>query len=241
MNLKLNYNNLWILADYAKESYAKAEPFPHIVLNDFIPAEVCKDLLSEFPGPDELSFWKEPTNQHTVGKQVSKIKFKDMAFGQQTRQWLYELNSGPFLEFLSKLSGIEGLIGDPFLAEGGFHNIKPGGFLDIHADFSRHDRLGLERRLNLLCYLNVDWKEVYGGHICLYDKELKPIQKVLPVARRCVIFTTNETSFHGHPNPLTCPPDRTRKSFALYYYSATRPAGYEAHRIKFPTDPNFKP
>jgi hypothetical protein len=34
------------------------------------------------------------------------------------------------------------------------------------------------------------------------------------------IFATTENSYHGHPEPLTCPDDRVRRSIAMYYYTA---------------------
>ncbi len=49
-------------------------------------------------------------------------------------------------------------------------------------------------------------------------------ERILPIANRCVIFSTTDFSLHGHPDPLACPPGRTRRSLALYYYTNGRPA-----------------
>jgi Rps23 Pro-64 3,4-dihydroxylase Tpa1-like proline 4-hydroxylase len=128
------------------------------------------------------------------------------------------------IEFLAILTGIKGVIPDPYFVGGGLHQIKPGGKLAVHADFNHHEKLNLERRINVLIYLNKDWKEEYGGHFELWNKEMtRAEQKVLPVFNRCAIFSTTSISYHGHPNPLACPPDRTRKSIATYYYSNGRP------------------
>lgn len=235
---KLDYPFIWHQADLLKQAFLSAKPFPFVVLDDFIPEGMLRDLLDEFPSVDS-DYWKRPSNAHTQGKQVAASSIKDLTFGPQTREWLHELHSAPFLEFLTRLTGIDGLIGDPWLAEGGFHQVLRDGYLDIHADFSKHDRLNLERRVNLLCYLNEGWVEDFGGHISLFDMKLNEVRRILPTARRCVIFETSQTSFHGHPTPLTCPDSVTRKSFALYYYSATRPVAQEPHRIIFPTDKEF--
>ncbi|NEN95926.1 MAG: 2OG-Fe(II) oxygenase, partial [Moorea sp. SIO3I7] len=113
----------------------------------------------------------------------------------------------------------------PHFVGGGLHQIEKGGYLKIHADFNRHTKLRLDRRLNLLIYLNKDWQEDYGGHFEMWDTEMTQSQKkILPVFNRCVIFSTTDFSYHGHPEPLTCPEGRTRKSLALYYYSNGRPA-----------------
>ncbi|HMP28914.1 MAG TPA: 2OG-Fe(II) oxygenase [Saprospiraceae bacterium] len=139
---------------------------------------------------------------------------------------MHFLNSEPFLEFLQELTGIEEtLIPDPYLDGGGFHEIKPGGFLKLHVDFHKHKKLGLSRRLNFLIYLNEDWDESYGGHFELWEKDMsKSAVKILPLFNRIAMFSTTGDSWHGHPDPLSCPPDRSRKSLALYYYTNGRPA-----------------
>lgn len=129
-----------------------------------------------------------------------------------------------FLKFLEELTGITNLISDPSFRGGGLHNIYRGGKLGIHADFNKHERYGLDRRLNLLLYLNKEWREEYGGHIELWNREMKQcVRSYLPKFNRVVIFTTTETSFHGHPKPLSCPEYMSRKSLALYYYTNGRP------------------
>lgn len=65
----------------------------------------------------------------------------------------------------------------------------------------------------------------YGGEFQLWDYELKKSKKVLPIFNRMVVFNTTDFSLHGHPDPLTFPPERSRKSIALYYCSNGRPAG----------------
>jgi hypothetical protein len=54
-----------------------------------------------------------------------------------------------------------------------------------------------------------------------------------PIFNRCVIFTTTDTSYHGHPVPLTCPPGVTRKSLALYYYSVPTSDRADVHNTVF--------
>ena len=120
------------------------------------------------------------------------------------------------------------------------HSTKTGGYLKVHADFNKHPTLALDRRLNLLIYLNEDWLPEYGGDLELWTTDMGPcVEKIAPVAGRCVIFRTSSTSFHGHPHPLACPPDRTRRSIALYYYSNGRPQeeGSEEHGTLWQSTP----
>ena len=55
------------------------------------------------------------------------------------------------------------------------------------------------------------------------EPRVTQLSKILPLFNRCAIFSTTDFSFHGHPTPLTCPPDRSRQSLATYYYSNGRP------------------
>jgi hypothetical protein len=139
---------------------------------------------------------------------------------------IQQFNAQVFVEFLEGLSGIKGLIPDPYLGGGGLHQIPAGGTLNIHADFNRNQRLDADRRLNVLLYLNENWKEEYGGHLELWDRQKTgPVVRVAPVANRMVVFETSSTSYHGHPDVLAVPEGRFRRSLAWYYY--TTPVGGE--------------
>ena len=210
---------LLALAEEKREAYAAGHPYPHIVMDDFLPPDVLDSVLAEFPKPQQAEW--ETFDSPLERKLASN---DDSAMGEATRHVLAELNSGPFIDFLERLTGIEGLIPDPHFVGGGLHQIERGGHLKVHADFNRHPRTGLERRLNVLIYLNRDWDEGYGGAFELWNRDMSSCEaKVLPHFNRCVVFSTTSTSYHGHPEPLSCPEGETRKSIALYYYSKDRP------------------
>lgn len=202
-----------------RESYRTAEPFPHIVIDDFFPPQVVEEILAEFPSAREIE-WQRFEN----ARERKLASNDERRLGPAARKLIWEMNSQVFLEFLQVLTGIDNLIPDPQLSGGGMHQIERGGKLGIHIDFNKHGAYGLDRRLNLLLYLNKDWKEEYGGHFELWDREMKRCaRRVLPVFNRVAIFSTTEHSWHGHPEPLTCPEGWTRKSLALYYYTNGRP------------------
>jgi len=216
----LDPNHLMELASKHHQDYVTASPFPHIVIDNFLPEFVLDTILSEFPSPNAVE-WQKFDNA-AEKKLASK---HELQMGDATRFLLYQFNSSVFVEFLERLTGIEGIIADPYFEGGGLHQIRTGGYLKVHVDFNRHRRLRLDRRLNVLLYLNKDWKEEYGGHLELWDTDMTQCEnKILPVFNRCVVFSTTDFSYHGHPTPLSCPEDRTRKSLALYYYSNGRPA-----------------
>ena len=126
------------------------------------------------------------------------------------------------MKFLEGLTGIEGLIPDPYFVGGGFHETKNGGHLSIHADFNYHKVLKLERRINVLIYLNKDWQEEFGGQLELWNSNMsEKVKTVSPVFNRAVVFNTTGESFHGQPEPIQHPEGISRRSIALYYYTAT--------------------
>ncbi len=200
--------------------YAANEPFPHVVIDDFLAPEIAEGLLNAFPEPGTRA-WTRFDADHEVKLQLSD----EGVMNPFVRDVIAQLNGATFIDFLERLTDIDGLIPDPHLLGGGLHQIEPGGYLDVHADFNYHPRLRLDRRLNLLLYLNREWLDDYNGHLELWDTAMSGCQRrIAPLFNRCVIFTTTDFSYHGHPDPLRCPQGRTRKSLALYYYSNGRPA-----------------
>jgi len=213
------HQHLKELAKAEAPRYQSAHPFPSIYFDNFLPMEAAEAAHDAFPQPKQAAWTKfnDPNQKKLAFDAVERLP-------QPVRDVLYFLNSRPMLDFLEILTGIEGVISDPHFVGGGLHQIVPGGKLDVHADFNRHTKLQLDRRINVLVYMNKDWHEEYGGHFELWDKEMKQAEaKILPVFNRCAIFSTTSTSYHGHPTPLSCPPDRTRKSIATYYYTNGRP------------------
>lgn len=205
-------------ATYSRE-YQNNSPFPSIYIDNFFNEEFLEKILEEFPDLSDKADYK--FNDANQGKLATKGEYK---LGPNAKEFIRFLNSQPFLDFLSEMTGIKNLLPDPTLAGGGYHEIKPGGFLKVHADFNKHPEYKLDRRLNVLVYLNKDWKEEYGGHFELWNDDMtKCEKKILPVFNRLAAFSTTSRSYHGHPDPLTCPPDRSRKSIALYYYTNGRP------------------
>jgi hypothetical protein len=200
-------------------TYRLAQPFPHIVIDDFLPTRVIERITESFPDGalahdtvmlDEFSHFRK--------RQIRPDDCEPFA-----RSFFQFLNSLPILSFLEGLTGIDGLISDPHFEGGGFHEISRGGKLGVHADFRIHRKLHLVRRLNLLLYLNKDWHDSYGGALELWDKKMvASVCSIAPISNRCVIFNTEVDSFHGHPDPLITPNGVNRKSVATYYYTASR-------------------
>lgn len=187
----LNPQYLEELAGQYRNAYRQAKPYPHVVIENFLPAEVLEQVLEELSTTDSLN---------------------------HITHWLLEqLNSAAFLSFLEQLTGIDSLLADPQVESIGLHALQPGKPFKIQDECARY-RKSLDRKLNCLIYLNKDWKEEYGGHLELWNDAMAHCEKrILPTFNRCVIFGTTEFSYYGHPEPLNCPDHETRKLLALYY------------------------
>jgi hypothetical protein len=199
------------------KKYQGASPYPHIVLENFLNPEVLDKCIAEFNKLNETDGWINYTHYNEKKRGLNKLDL----LPETIKGTINELNSPEFLQFLSTITGIANLQKDDGLEGGGIHQSTRGGFLNIHADFTAHPhQRNWQRRVNVLVYLNKDWKEEWGGKLELWDKKMKACEEqVLPVFNRCVIFSTDADSYHGHPVPMTCPEGVFRRSIALYYYT----------------------
>lgn len=225
MKLSDYLNEEWLDAERLAEVYRNAKPYPHIKMANFIRSDLIEKVVEEFPDlrTADPALTIEYANQ-------AEIKFASRGYGLLSKsafELVAFLNSDVFLDHLRKITGIERpLLSDPTLAGAGYHEIKRGGLLKIHADFNKHTDqcMDIDRRLNLLIYLNKDWDESWGGDFQMFDKDMSgPVDSVFPHFNTCMVFSTASESYHGHPDPLECPEDRSRRSLALYYYTTGRP------------------
>jgi len=209
------------LAVELREPFARAQPYPHAIIDDFLVTARAQELARVFPGPDDPVAW-DRFSIETVEMKLGSGR--EQAFPDPLRMAIHDLNSGPFIAVLEKLTGIEHLLPDPHLSGGGIHLSRPGDHLGIHADFNWHPGLELHRRLNLLIYLTPDWRPEYEGRLELWDTDgLRRVQSVEPLFNRAVLFATRSDTFHGHPTAWAAPQGIYRQSIALYYYTANRP------------------
>jgi hypothetical protein len=207
------------LGQSSHQSYAGNAPFPHIAIDDFFDAGVLESVLAEAAVVDRAR-----TDARFLDRKTDHNKFcyKPETVGTDTARLVNFLNSGPFLAYMEKLTGIPNLLPDPSNFGGGLHWIEKGGFLEVHSDFNHLKKYNLERRINLLLYLNKDWKDEYNGHLELWhDQTSTMARSIAPLFNRCVVFSTTAESLHGHPVPLATPDGVARKSLALYYYTNT--------------------
>lgn len=196
-------------------------PYPHTIIENFLQTDKLGEIL------ESINKLKDADADWKFIERASPYEFNKYAFshshGELLKEVFVELNSTEFVSYLEKLTGIEGLItGDITLQGAGIHRIKREGRLQLHTDFNSYvkDGVKLDRRINLLIYMNPDWKPEYNGDLCICDKAtMTCVKKVAPILNRCLIFNTSNKSIHGHPVPLSVPDNINRQSIAVYYYT----------------------
>ena len=221
--LPIDAETLSLDTTFAKEigkrlgvEYQARQPFPYGGFDNFLPDAILDRVLQEL---SEL-----PEAEGTFNRPQEKLKqsFLPERLPVYTKSLFYALNSRPVILFLEELTGIKGLIPDPYFSGGGIHVTANGGHLDIHADFNYHSQLKLERRVNILIYLNKDWQEEYGGSFEVWNKDMTAkVAGYVPTFNRMCCFNTSSESWHGNPEPVNHPDGKPRMSIALYYYTAT--------------------
>jgi Rps23 Pro-64 3,4-dihydroxylase Tpa1-like proline 4-hydroxylase len=217
------------------EKYVSADPYPHIVIDNFLPEQIMELVLKEVQNHPDW-YW-DPT-QYVEHYQVNKFftpapgvdEFMQSSVDLLkkhcpfTMHVLEYLNSKEILKFLEDLTGIKELVSDPYWLGGGLHQVKNGGKLGIHADFNIHKFLNTHRRINMLIYLNKDWLDEYNGDLEIWRRDMSAcVHKIKPIFNRAVIFNITDDAYHGHPIPLNVPENVARYSLALYYYTNDRP------------------
>ena len=200
-----------------RRQFREAQPYPHMHLRNFLDTDVAGEMAREFPGvaTDAWTRYKHP-NENKLG--LAKRSLFPPLLGEVVD----ELNSEAFVHWLSQLTEIPGLVPDDMLEGGGLHQSGAGGFLNVHTDFSNHHyHKHWRRQINLILYLNPHWQQQWGGALELWDREMRRcVVKVPPLFNEALIFRTDEISYHGFPDSLRCPEGESRKSLALYYYTA---------------------
>lgn len=200
--------------DVYRDQFAYATPFKHMVFDDLLGADQLAQCETAFPSID-WDGWNNISHEH----QYLKKSCDNIAtIPEPLRTLIFELNSAPFVDWLSCVTGIPLLLPDPHLIGGGLHVSGPGGTLTPHTDFHVVEGLSLYRRLNLLLYLNRDWQAHNGGGLELWDKKNDKVEKtILPTLGTCVVFQTDNDSMHGFMTPVA---HHDRQSVAIYYYTA---------------------
>jgi Rps23 Pro-64 3,4-dihydroxylase Tpa1-like proline 4-hydroxylase len=212
--------------------YKTSKPFNFSVIDNFLMEDQIVKSLADVK---QLETSKADYKFFDGNWELNKYAFQTN-LGINLISLFEYLVGNEFINYLEKLTGITGIIRNDLKLKGaGVHRILKDGFLKVHTDFNTYEseKYGrLDRRINLLIYLNPNWKDEYNGHLLLCDRFSQKINyKIAPLLNRCVIFNTTKNSLHGHPKPLNVPDNICRESIAVYYYTKN------SNNIDFEGDP----
>ena len=212
------------LALAQRESYRAARPYPHARFDGFLGEAIARSLADAFPRPTHVGWMRRDYREQAARLgQLQRTGFEGVA--PAIRHLLAELSGMAFLDFLSTLTGIEGLIPDAHFRGAGPSLTLPGGHLVLHADFNRDRSRHLERKVTVLYYLAEDWQPEWGGALELWDEKKTACgASYLPVLDRLVVMAHGDTYWHGQPKPLACPEGRFRAAVSAYFYVAAASA-----------------
>ncbi len=216
------------------EAYQSGRPYNHICIDNFLPEEVLRKVQSD------LASLQEDDDSQTFSRAQENLKtqYNPERLPSYTRELFHAFNARPFILFLEEMTGIKGLIPDPYYIGAGIHQVANGGHLDIHADFNLHKQMNVERRLNVLIYLNDDWREEWGGSFEIWENDMSAkVESFVPLFNRMCCFSTGSNTFHGNPEKVNHPNGEPRRSIALYYYTATWDPTRKAHSTIFKPRP----
>jgi hypothetical protein len=214
-------------------AFRAAAPFNHVVIDNFFEPGIADGLAREFPEFDS-NIWWEYQNSIEI-KKACNLWDK---FPRLTYSVFNYLNSPAFVARIGTLAG-DPLFPDPGLNGGGWHTHRPGGKLNTHLDYSIHPKLGLERRINLIVYMQPNWQPEWGGSLGLWapDESGKApgelVQEIPCLFNRAVIFDTSQNSWHGLPEPVRSPEGICRNSIATYYLCEPRAGASDRGRALF--------
>ena len=221
-----------------RERVRTAQPVPNFCIDNFLDPAFAESVIAAYPSYGDAM---KAGRSFSAVNERGKVQMTDAStFAEPVAELNRSLASPEFLELLSYVFDMPNLLADDQLVGGGIHQTGPRGHLDVHVDFNYIEDRALHRRLNILIYFNKDWKPEWGGNIELWDPEVKHcVHSFSPVFNRCVVFETNEISFHG-VTAVKCPEGLSRKSFAAYYYTSEAPAHWtgEAHSTIFRARPD---
>ena len=203
-----------------KEKYSKAEPFPHLIIDNFLEESYAQELSKCF---EIENIKKSNTWTHHRNENADRYRLEDEYFMEDELQaFARYTNSRDFILFLEGITSYKSLIGDPYFVGGGAMSTSRGGFLNMHIDFNWSHKLQLWRKINFIIYLTKDWEKEWGGELVLSSKDGGMDKKISPIFNRAIIFKVDQECFHGQPEPLLCPNNKLRSLFSSFYYSSDK-------------------
>jgi Rps23 Pro-64 3,4-dihydroxylase Tpa1-like proline 4-hydroxylase len=211
-----------------KEIQKCSKPAPIWILDDFLPQAIFDIAVKQIKN---ITCWTEFSNEYSNSYRKECRSFTESPLLESLTG---ALNNNKTISWLEELTGITGLIPDPYLLGGGLCSLSTNNKLDLHTDFPWNDRLRLNRKVNLMLYLNEHWDNSWGGKLEFWDEaKTQCIQRVDPLPNRLILWAYDPNLIHGVPEALSCPADISRNNLILFYYTSNATWEVEPRRSNF--------
>lgn len=200
--------------DFLKDKFISAKPFEHVIIDNFLKQNVIDNIEDKFPNNYEnWYYYNNPLEKKYAYDEIENLDIS-------IQDIFYLLSTNKVINLFKKISGIENLEYDEYLHGAGLHAHPRDGKLAIHLDYEKHPITGKERRLNLILYLNKFWEKHWNGETEFWNNDVSECVTKSPIKfNSCLIFKTNDISWHGLPTAINCPNTVFRKTLAYYYIS----------------------
>lgn len=233
----INFEALEARVEELHSSFVNKVPFEHLIIDDFCNYEKLDEAIKSIPDANDSGVNKSRDFIFAKNK-YEKSKFDEIS--PEFRLLKEEFVSDRFKNIIKEITGREIFI-DPSFHGGGLHQGGKDSFLNMHVDFNYHPlHRNWFRDINILLYLNKDWKKEYGGELKLRDGRKKGSRPVLiePTFNRAVIMFTRDYTFHGY-DKIKFPEGTYRRSIAAYGYTIQEPTEEARTTIWYPENEGF--
>ena len=207
----INFKYLNDNKEKLRADYLLAKPFPFLVIDNFCDAAKLEQLYLDIPRLTNKS-----RDYMFAHNKFEKANYKEL--GPLFMEYYKDLRSDEMNDFLSFIANEEVFV-DPANHGGGLHQGQKNSFLDMHLDFNYHPlHTNWYRNMNLLLYLNKDWRPEYRGHLKLVDLRSGDKKELSVPFNRMIIQQTRAYTLHGY-DMTNFPEGKYRTSIATYAYT----------------------
>ena len=191
------------------------EPFPHAIINNFLPQETFERISQINPSQLEnlkrsnktsLELNKQEFGLHN-NNSTFRIPIEIMGLGEGKKLFKKIIDPSKIITLASF---------DDFAGYYPYHSSTRNGLLGAHVDHSSLDKL--MHFANSIFYVHNHWDNEWGGETILFNEfGLIPEVFIEPKPNRLVLFVHSNRSFHG-VNRILCPKEVRRNTYYMDYY-----------------------
>jgi Rps23 Pro-64 3,4-dihydroxylase Tpa1-like proline 4-hydroxylase len=223
-NIEQRYN-----VETLKNSFNEALPIPHVIIDNFFPDDIFKDLCN-----DIKNYPQEKWIVKNLGTSSIRKEARDFTESPILNQILTNLTAHSFVTWMGKITNNSSIIPDPHHLGAGLTSTPSGTNLGLHVDFNWNDTLKLNRKFNLILYANESWDDNWNGHLEFWNKEsTECLYTVRPSPNRLIFWEYEQDLIHGFTKPINCPPEVERQNLMTIYYTSNSTPISPPHKSKF--------